>query len=253
MKMISAKKIRTLKPRVQLRRSADAFHEAAATDPGKDYLDEIVDIIMSSEILSPSDKDRIRFFYSKGDSLSFEDIYYFILSSLGDVPADWDAVDETGNIDWSTRSILPHYLFLDHIRSPYNVGSIFRSAESFQVSGIYIAPGSASPEHPRARRTSRGTVDGVDWKEMDLADIPSSIPVFALETGGEDIATFSFPEHGICIIGSEEDGISAEARKRADASFGIVSIPQHGAKGSLNVSAAAAILLYKWQENATLR
>ena len=251
--MISAKKIRTLKPRVQLRRSADAFHEAAASDPGSGYLDEIIDIIASSEILSDADKDKIRFFYSKGGSLSYEDIYYCILTALGDVPADWDAEDDEGNIDWSRRTLLPHYLFLDHLRSPYNVGSIFRSAEAFQAAGIYIAPGSASPEHPRARRTSRGTVDGVDWRECELSSIPPDIPVFALETGGEDIASFAFPSHGICIIGSEEDGISPEARRLAEASHGIVTIPQHGAKGSLNVSSATAILLYKWQEALTVQ
>lgn len=249
--MISARKIRTLKPRVQLRRAADAFHEAAASDPGREYLDEVMDIIRASDVLDAEDKEKIGFFYSKGDSLSYEDIYYRILTALGDVPADWDTVDEEGNIDWSSRSILPHYLFLDHLRSPYNVGSIFRSAEAFQVAGIYIAPGSASPEHPRARRTSRGTVDGVDWREAELSAIPSGIPVFALETGGEDIAEFRFPESGICIIGSEEDGISPEARKMAESSYGIVSIPQHGAKGSLNVSSAVAILLYKWQEALT--
>ena len=247
--MIAVKKIRTLKPRVQLRRSADVFHEAAAADPGKEYLDEVMAIILASDILSPEDKERIRHFYDKGDSLSYEDIHYHLLSALGDVPTEWDAVDDDGNIDWSRRSILPHYLFLDHLRSPYNVGSIFRSAEAFQVAGIYIAPGTASPEHPRARRTSRGTVDGVDWKECELTEVPLSIPVFALETGGEDISSFRFPDHGICIIGSEEDGISPEARRMAEASYGIVTIPQHGAKGSINVSSAASILLYKWQES----
>ena len=115
--MISAKKIRTLKPRVQLRRSADVFHEAAAADPGKEYLDEVMAIILASDILSPEDKERIRRFYEKGDSLSYEDIHYHLLSALGDVPTEWDATDEAGNIDWSRRSILPHYLFhIDPVR-----------------------------------------------------------------------------------------------------------------------------------------
>ena len=248
--MIAVRKIRTLQPRVQLRRSADAFHEAAAADPGREYLDQVMQVILSSDLLSAEDKEKLKRFYEKGDSLSYEDIYYNVLSALGDVPADWDATDEDGNIDWGRRSVLPHYLFLDHLRSPYNVGSIFRSAEAFQVAGIYVAPGTASPEHPRSRRTSRGTVDGVDWRECELSSVPSSIPVFALETGGEDISTFRFPDHGICIIGSEEDGISPEGRRLAESSYGIVTIPQHGAKGSINVSSASAILLYKWQENA---
>ena len=245
--MIRLKKIKSLKERVQIRKCGEVFHLLSKGGETNEK-EEIFSHLLT--LLSEEEKERAKYFYVKG---RYDDIYFLTLDVLGESPADWDLVDDDGRIDFSKRTVFHHMLYLDSLRSPFNVGSIFRSAESFQVSGIYIAPGSASPEHPRARRTSRGTVDGVDWKEMDLADIPSSIPVFALETGGEDIATFSFPEHGICIIGSEEDGISAEARKRADASFGIVSIPQHGAKGSLNVSAAAAILLYKWQENATLR
>ena len=53
--MISAKKIRTLKPRVQLRRAADVFHEAAASDPGKEYLDEILSIVLSSDLVCDED------------------------------------------------------------------------------------------------------------------------------------------------------------------------------------------------------
>lgn len=246
--MISAKKIRTLKPRVQLRRAADVFHEAAASDPGKEYLDEILSIVLSSDLVCDEDEDKIRWFYEKGDSLSFEDIYYHILTILGDAPADWDARDEEGRIDWSRREVREHYLFLDHLRSPYNVGAVFRNAEAFGVKGISIAPGTASPEHPRAVRTSRSTVEGIPWDVKEISSIPDDMPVFALELGGEDIDDFRFPESGLCIIGSEEDGISREARERAEASLGLVSIRQYGAKGSINVASAAAIMLYKWME-----
>ncbi len=242
--MITTKKILTLKPRVQLRKAADIFHEASSVDMESGYLEQVISIVLSSEILTEEEKERIRAFWDKGDKLSFEDIHYALLSSLGDVPADWDASAE-GCIDWSRRIIFPHQLYLDRIRSPYNVGSIFRSAEAFGVESIVIAPGTASPEHPRARRTSRGTVDGVPWS---AGDIPEGLPVFALETGGEDISRFRFPERGICIIGSEETGISPESRRAALSSAGIVSIRQYGAKGSINVSAAAAILLSAWAQ-----
>ncbi len=246
--MISAKKIRTLKPRVQLRRAADVFHEAAAMDLDKEYLDEVLSIILSSDLVCDEDEDRIRWFYQKGDSLSFEDIYYQVLTILGDTPSDWDARDESGQIDWSKREVRDHFLFLDHLRSPYNVGAVFRNAEAFGIKGIYIAPGTASPEHPRAQRTSRFAVDGIPWDEREVAALPE-LPVFALEVGGMDINEFEFPRHGICIIGSEEDGISKEARKKAEDSLGIVSIKQYGAKGSINVASAAAIMLCKWIES----
>lgn len=243
--MITAKKIRTLKPRVQLRKAADVFHEAKAQGYGEDYLQEVLSIALSSELLSDGERARLRGFYDKGDALSYEDIYYCLLNALGESPADWDRVDSSGNIDWESRTVLRHSLFLDHIRSPYNVGSVFRSAEAFGVERIYLAPGTASPLHQRAVRTSRGAVEGIAWEERELSDLPP-VPVFALETGGTPLSEFAFPEEGICILGSEETGVSKEGRELASSSLGIVSIPQLGAKGSVNVSAACAVLLYQW-------
>ena len=246
--MITLKKIRSLKPRVQLRKAADVFHQANIEEMEEDYLSSVFDIILSSDLVDDKEADRLRKFYEKGRGTGYEDIYYNVLSILGDSPADWDKYTADGEIDWSKRKVLGHTLFLDHLRSPYNVGAIFRNAEAFCVDEIILAPGTASPEHPRAMRTSRNTVDGIPWREGELDSLPP-VPVFALEVGGEDIRSFSFPDHGVCIIGSEETGITSEARDIAMASCGIVSIPQFGAKGSINVASAAAILLYKWMEN----
>lgn len=241
--MITIKKIATLKPRVQLRKLGAIFHEASLKNLDEEYLEDAYRFLLSSELLSPSDQKAITGFYL---SKSYDDIYYNILNILGESPADWDLLDASGSVDWSKRTIKEHYLYLDHLRSPYNVGSIFRSAESFGVDEIYISPGCASPEHPRARRTSRDTVDGVKWEEKILGDI--DMPVFALELGGVDISEFEFPQRGICIIGSEESGVSKEALDIAKASIGVVSIAQYGAKGSINVSAATSILLYEWMK-----
>lgn len=244
--MITTKKIRSLKPRVQLRKAADVFHEAAREEMDEGYLNEVLAIILSSDLVDAAAAEKIRRFYSRGKGVGFEDIYYNVLSILGDSPSDWDARTDDGEIDWSRRKLLEHYLFLDHLRSPYNVGAIFRNAEAFCVSGIFLAPGTASPDHSRAVRTSRSTVEAIPWKECELDETGKALPVFALELGGTDIKDFVFPEHGICIIGSEETGITKEARERAEASLGIVTIPQFGAKGSINVASASAILLYEW-------
>ena len=95
-------------------------------------------------------------------------------------------------------------------------------------------------------------MDGIPWKECELPELPGDVPVFALEVGGCPIHDFHFPEQGICIIGSEETGITEEARRLAGASCGIVSIPQYGAKGSINVASAVAILLFEWLRDADL-
>ncbi len=248
--MITVKKFQTLKPRVQLRKAADIFHEASIKQTDEHYLEAVLGIVLSSSLVDREAASRIEAFFRKGDRVSFDDIYYTLLSLLGDVPAEWDAQNDDGSIDWSGRKTLPHMLFLDHLRSPYNIGSIFRNAEAFAVSEIIIAPGSASPFHPRAVRTSRSTVEVVSWREGELEEIPSTMPVFALETGGTDIREFEFPEHGLCIIGSEETGITPYARERALSSLGLVTIPQCGAKGSINVASATAIILYKWLEKS---
>ena len=243
--MITIKKISTLKPRLQLRKLGGFFHEAALKTLDGDYLDDAYRYLLSSEQISPSDQKAITRFFLSG---SYDDIYYHILNILGESPADWDLLDSSGSVDWSRRCVKEHYLYLDHLRSPYNVGSIFRSAESFGINEIYISPGCASPEHSRARRTSRDTVDGVMWEEKNILDI--NLPVFALELGGTDISKFEFPEKGICIIGSEESGVSKEALELAKSSLGIVSIAQYGAKGSINVSAATSILVYEWMKRS---
>lgn len=248
--MITPKKIRSLKPRVQLRKAADVFHEAASSEMEPGYLDEVMEIVLSSDLVDREDAGRIKRFYSKGKGIGYEDIHYALLSILGDSPADWDKRTEEGEIDWSVRKKLDHYLFLDHLRSPYNVGAIFRNSEAFCVKEIYLAPGTASPEHPRAVRTSRSTVEAIPWKEAELEEIDSSLPVFALELGGTDIRHFRFPEKGLCIIGSEETGITPQARQLAESSLGLVSIPQFGAKGSINVASAVSILLYEWMRQS---
>lgn len=244
--MITIKKISTLKPRVQIRKLGGIFHEAFVKPSDEAYVNSAYEYLINGTLISEEDKVNISCLYTSKSSLAYEDIYYYLLNILGESPADWDMVDEGGNIDWSKRMVKEHYLYLDHLRSPYNVGSIFRSSESFGVQKIYLSSGCASPEHPRSRRTSRDTVDGVLWGEMDLSDI--DMPIFALELGGKDLSEFEFPKCGICIIGSEESGVSKEALAYADASLGRVSIKQYGAKGSINVSAATAILLNRWME-----
>ncbi len=247
--MITIKKIKSLKPRVRVRKLGEVFHIATVSPVDREYLEEALSVLLEEELLSKKDRQDIAYFYSRGGKEDYEDIYYRTLTILGESRADWDIRDEeTGAIAWSERTVFPHFLYLDHLRSPYNVGSIFRSAEAFGVEAVYLSPGSASPLHERARRTSRGTVEGVSWDYRELEAI-EDMPVFALETGGEDIVSFAFPRRGICIVGSEEEGVSGRALERAEKSLGRVSIRQYGVKGSINVASAVAVLLQYWSSN----
>lgn len=197
-----------------------------------------------------------------------------LLSILGTFPAEWDLViaphvpriteastiaDESASGDASAdggvfASSTPQrdffegmMIYAEDIRSPFNLGSIFRSAEAMGAEKILLSPLCTDPAQPRAIRSSMGCIDTLGFERCSLADLPANIPIFALETGGTPICEFDFPRKGICIIGSEELGISPEALARA--TYGTVSIPMKGLKASLNVGVALGILLQKWVES----
>ena len=172
-------------------------------------------------------------------------IRHLLLHETGKQTADWDFMDYQGRLDTAKRKIFPGMtIFLEDIRSPYNVGSIFRTAESFGAEKLWLSPFCADPDHPRARRSAMGCTEILSWQRCSLETLEG--PLFALETGGTELGNFTFPQKATMIIGSEELGVSPEALTLADASMGRLSIPTYGAKGSLNVSVAFGIALYGW-------
>ncbi|QEN09229.1 TrmH family RNA methyltransferase [Oceanispirochaeta crateris] len=176
-------------------------------------------------------------------------IRHELLLSVGSTPAEWDLIhrpDEGG----SERQKFPLKIYLDDIRSPFNVGSIFRTAECFGVSEILLSPGTADPDHQRARRTSMGCTEMIPWKRMDIGELKNlDQSVFAMELGGIGLDEFSFPEEGILVLGSEELGVSPECLALARSSRGVVTIPLYGHKTSLNISVAFGVVMNAWCGN----
>lgn len=174
-----------------------------------------------------------------------------ILAAAGSFPAEWDLIvpgsasaelTATGSV---SRPYFPGiYAYAEDIRSPFNLGSIFRTAEAFGAERLFISPLCVPPEHPRALRSAMGCVEYIPWERRALEDLPEDMRIFALETGGTPIEEFDFPERGMVIIGSEELGISPEGLERA--TYGRVSIPMKGIKASLNVGVAFGILMQSW-------
>ena len=159
-----------------------------------------------------------------------------------------DAETQTGVLSAAlpvTRPFYPGvYVYAEDIRAPFNLGSIFRTAEAFGAEKVLLSEGCVSPEQPRAQRSAMGCTHFLPWNYCSLAALPANLPVFALETGGIPITSFPFPKQGIVLLGSEELGLSAEALKSVSA--GIVSIPMKGIKASLNVAVAFGILMQYW-------
>ena len=258
--MITVKKLSTLKERTRLRKISMILHEAAVSCKNGqpvdlDYIEEVLSLISVSLSEPRSTRSTRRTRRTRRTSepaeLAFflEDQSQAILAKLGAEPSDWDFTDQSGALDETQRIVQDKVLVLDRIRSPYNVGAIFRSAEAFGVSKIILVEGTASPEHVRALRTSRGTTTVIPWSFMSESDVVSFLEtydpknVIALELGGVSINEFSFPESGVAVLGSEEFGISPSVLSCCKSR---VSIPMGGAKGSLNVSVAAGILLQRW-------
>lgn len=177
-----------------------------------------------------------------------------LLKIIGTFPAEWDLViaphstDNTPNGAVVKRDFYPGVaVYAEDIRSPFNIGSIFRTAEGMGADKVYISPFCVDPDHPRAVRSGMGCIETMGYERLALNELPEDVPVFALETGGTDINEFEFPKQGICIIGSEELGVSPEALKKA--TYGTVTIPMKGLKASLNVGVAFGILMQKWVES----
>ncbi len=243
---ITKKKLLTLKERTRTRKIALILQENAhkakiGEDVDINYINDIVPLEGLEPVDGKTDLKHLSFL--------LEDYGQLLLSRLGAEPSDWDFLDDEGSLDVSKRVIQDKVLILDRIRSPFNVGSIFRSADSFGIKKIILVEGTASPEHQRARRTSRGCIETVDWVFMSEEETLEFLKnydcsqIMALELGGSDINTFSFPSSGVAVLGSEELGVSPEILKCCKSR---VSIPMAGTKGSLNVSVAAGIMLQSW-------
>lgn len=172
-----------------------------------------------------------------------------LLAAIGTFPAEWDLVfpEERAHaaVPAEVRRFFPGVMaYAEDIRSPFNLGSIFRTAEAFGAERLFLSPLCVPAEHPRAQRSAMGCTEFLPWERRAVGELPDDMPVFALETGGTPIDEFDFPDKGIVIVGSEELGVSPEGLARA--TYGRVSIPMTGVKASLNVGVAFGILMQAW-------
>lgn len=275
--MITLKKLAGLKPSTRLRKCGYLFREAGIavltegiTAEKRNYLIGVLTIAAEAIAVQkdppnlPNRSDLMPFFSEKIELLrnqpvqelawTCDDVYYRIMIYLGTTAADWDLplrriqdpVQDGLSPDARSHQIYPVRPYLDHVRSPFNVGAVFRTAESFCCDSVLLSPETADPSHPRARRTAMGADSSIAWEQTDVSALKARGPIFALESGGIPIHQFVFPHTGTVIVGSEEMGVSPEALRLADGDLGRVTIPLYGSKGSLNLAVAFGILMHQW-------
>lgn len=147
----------------------------------------------------------------------------------------------------------PIVVVLDDIRSAYNVGSVFRTADAFRVDKLYLCGRTSRPDHVEIYKTALGAEDVVKWEYFEntlecvkllkeegylLAGIEqtdASVPLDAYTPGiGEKYAL---------ILGNEVEGVNLDVLKTCDV---VLEIPQEGTKHSLNISVAAGVVMWEF-------
>ncbi len=139
----------------------------------------------------------------------------------------------------------PILVILDNIRSAFNVGAIFRSAECFGCEGLILCGYTATPDNPKLLKTTMGTEQNVAWQyEAHTAKAIRNIKdqgyhTIALERSPSSISLYQyrFPKKTALILGNERHGLAPHIIKDCEAT---THIPMWGSKNSLNVGAAFA-------------
>ena len=155
--------------------------------------------------------------------------------------------------EFHTSEKLPLIVVLDNVRSLNNIGSIFRTSDAFRVEHIALCGITATPPHREIHKTALGAEDSVAWSHHDdtaqcLRDLKQrGYTVYAVEQVDDSVMLDS-SEWGVgdgkvaIVLGNEIDGVQESLLPLCD---GALEIPQYGTKHSLNVSCAAAIVIWE--------
>ncbi len=145
----------------------------------------------------------------------------------------------------------PIVVVLDHVRSLYNVGSVFRSSDAFCIEGVVLCGITARPPHPEIHKTALGAEESVEWKYFEQTEDAvhwlkqQGYTVLAIEQCEGSTMLQNFQRQPgkkyAVVLGNEVKGVQQQVVDLCD---GCLEIPQYGTKHSLNVSVAAGIILW---------
>lgn len=136
-------------------------------------------------------------------------------------------------------------LLLDGVQDPGNFGTLVRSAEALGAAGVVALSGTVDPWNPKAVRASAGSafripVVQASWAEASDWLRAEGYEILAAAAGGEPLG--SVGAKVALVVGNEGSGVSEGVLSEVDRTVGI---PLRGRAESLNVAAAAAILMYE--------
>ncbi len=147
---------------------------------------------------------------------------------------------------------MPVIAVLENVRSAYNVGSVFRTADAFLLEGVYLVGYTAFPPHKEIKKTALGAEDTVHWQHFKntgaaLEQLRSlGYKIYAVEQAEKSYqlhaTLFEKDEKFAVVFGNEVTGVDQSTIALCD---GCLEIPQLGMKHSLNISVAAGIVLWE--------
>ncbi|MCR4658772.1 MAG: RNA methyltransferase [Bacteroidales bacterium] len=150
---------------------------------------------------------------------------------------------------------LPVVVVLDNVRSQNNIGSVFRTADAFRIERIELCGICSTPPHREIHKTALGAEESVAWGyTADTAEClrrlkSEGYKIYAVEQVDDSVkldrwheSAASRAEKLAIVLGNEVDGVQPSLLPLCD---GSIEIPQAGTKHSLNVSCAAAIVMWE--------
>lgn len=149
---------------------------------------------------------------------------------------------------------VPLVVVLDHVRSLYNIGSVFRTADAFRLQGVLLCGITATPPNAEIHKTALGAEDSVYWQHFtettEAVDWlhEQGYTVLAIEqcegsTMLQDFTVEKGKKYAV-VLGNEVKGVQQQVVEMCD---GCIEIPQYGTKHSMNVSVTAGIIMYSLQ------
>tara|TARA_Y100000817_G_C16802330_1_gene520276 strand:- start:20 stop:778 length:759 start_codon:yes stop_codon:yes gene_type:complete len=159
-------------------------------------------------------------------------------------------VDHKDHLD-RERTTFPLTFVLHNIRSSFNVGSVFRTAEAMGAEKIVLSGYTSTPENQKTKKTTMNAHEYIPWTQQN--DIQSVITayreqnykIYALETAEPNIpiSEGNLTGNTLVILGNERFGLDDSVLTQCDA---VIRIPLMGVKNSLNVANAASMVMYEY-------
>lgn len=153
--------------------------------------------------------------------------------------------------EFRTREKFPVIILLDNVRSGLNVGSIFRSADAFNIEKIVCCGITPTPPNREVLKSALGSTETVAWEyhESTLSAVQQfrsqGVKCYAVEQAENSVLLHDFKRpigpRTAFVLGNEVDGVDQQV---IDACDGAIEIAQYGTKHSLNVAVCGGLLMY---------